>query len=858
MSSIFINKRIFQLTKNFLRVIISLKKTAEGGIKMQKFNVTGMSCAACSARVEKAICSVSGVTACSVSLLTGEATAEGTASSESIIDAVKKAGYGASVASAQTLEDALFRDTETPKLRKRLIISSCLLLVLMYFSMGSHLGIIPAFLSKEYLVLAFLQLALSLSIIIINRKFFINGAKGAIKLSPNMDTLVSLGSGISFIYSLVMLVLMCVRHGDAEFLEGTLHKGLYFESAAMILVLITLGKMLESISKKKTTSALKNLIKMKPKTALVSRDGKETEVSVSEIKTGDEFIIKAGGIIPVDGFVISGEASIDESCLTGESIPSDKASGARVYASTVCKSGYIVARAEEIGEKTAISKIIKTVSDALGTKAPIAKIADTVSGFFVPVVILIAIISTVIWLLCGSEFAYALERGISVLVISCPCALGLATPVAIMVGGGIGAKKGILFKDAGKLELLGKCEHVLLDKTGTITQGVPEITDIIPFAIDESELLSYAYTLEKMSEHPLARAINDYANENSVKPFEISSFKTLAGSGVCGEIDKNTVFGASYSYTISKIGEDKELKAHFERLSNEGKTPLFFVKRDTPLGIIAVRDKIKDDSRGAISALKEMGLTTSMVTGDNEKTACAIAKSVGIDHVISEVMPNEKAAEVTKAKSNGRVIMVGDGINDAPALATADVGVAIGAGTDVAIDTADVVLVKSSLSDLVTAIKLSRATLINIKENLFWAFIYNVIGIPLAAGAFIAVSGGKLTLTPMLGALLMSFSSVSVVLNALRLNLFNEKKHYKRRKKNINKKEKKEMNVILKVEGMMCPHCEAHVKKALEAIDGVSLAVASHTKGEVEITLSKDVSIDVLKKTVTEQGYTVK
>lgn len=825
---------------------------------MQKFTVTGMSCAACSARVEKAIGSVEGVSACSVNLLTGEATSEGNAPSEKIIEAIKSAGYGASVASEESLESSLFRDKETPKLRNRLIISSSLLIFLMYFSMGTHLGIVPSFLATRYLLLSFLQLIFSLSILIINRKFFVNGVKGIIKLSPNMDTLVSLGSGISFIYSIVMLVLMCVRYGDTGFLKDTLHKGLYFESAAMILVLITLGKMLESISKKKTTSALKSLIKLKPKTALILKNGNEVEIPVSQIAVGDEFIVKAGGIIPVDGIIIKGECSVDESSLTGESIPADKSSGEKVYASTICKSGYIVARAEEIGEKTAISKIIKTVTDALGTKAPIAKIADTVSGFFVPTVILIAFITMIIWLICGESFPYSLERAISVLVISCPCALGLATPVAIMVGSGIGAKRGILFKDAGKLELLGKCDYVLLDKTGTITQGVPEITDIIPLCADENELLAYAYALEKMSEHPLARAINEYASEHNVQTLEITSFKTLSGSGVSGEIDGKSVFGASYSYTTAQIGERSELKAHFERLSEEGKTPLYFVKHDTPLGIIAVRDKIRNDSRKAISELKNMGLSTVILTGDNEKTAWAIAKSVGVDTVIAGILPNEKSAQVSAARKDNKVIMVGDGINDAPALAIADVGVAIGAGTDVAIDTADVVLVKSTLSDLVTAIKLSRATLINIKENLFWAFIYNVIGIPLAAGAFIVISGGALTLTPMLGALMMSFSSVSVVLNALRLNLFNEKKHYKRRKKKSKQKEKKEMNVTLKVEGMMCPHCEAHVKKALEAVDGVALAVPSHKSGEVVITLSKEIPLDTLKKTITEQGYTVK
>ena len=824
---------------------------------MKKFSVTGMSCAACSARVEKAIMSVDGIDACAVNLIMGEATVEGSAGENDIIDAIKKAGYGASVASETSFEDSLFKDTETPKLRKRLIISSSILIILTYFSMGGHIGIIPAPLAEKYIILGFLQLFLSLAILIINGKFFINGVKGAVKLSPNMDTLVSLGSGISFIYSTVMLAVMCARSEDTEFLSHTLHKDLYFESASMILVLITLGKMLESISKKKTTSALKGLIKLKPKTAIVLRDGKETEILARDIQIGDEFIVKAGVSVPVDGIILSGECSVDESALTGESIPSDKGEGAKIYASTTLKSGYVVARAEEIGENTAISKIIKTVSDAMSTKAPIAKIADTVSGFFVPTVILIAFLTSIIWFICTRDFPYSLERGICVLVISCPCALGLATPVAIMVGGGIGAKKGILFKDASKLEGLGKCDVVLLDKTGTVTEGKPEITDIIPLNTDEKTLLSYAYTLEKMSEHPLASAINEYAALKMIESRECESFKTLSGSGVSGEIDGELTFGASYSYTVSQIGERDELKSHFELLSSEGKTPLFFVKRDTPLGIIAVRDKIRGDSKAAISSLKKMGLHTVMLTGDNKNTARAIAKIVEVDEVISEVMPEEKSQAVNQMKSRGNVIMVGDGINDSPALATAHVGVAIGSGTDIAIDTADVVLVKSSLSDLVTAIKLSRATLINIKQNLFWAFIYNVIGIPFAAGAFIAVSNGYLTLTPMLGALLMSFSSVSVVLNALRLNLFNEKKNYKRKKKSRKQKEKKEMKVTIKVEGMMCPHCEAHVKKSLEAVNGVALAEASHKAGEVVVTLSGDVSLDTLKDVITKEGYKV-
>ena len=824
---------------------------------MQKFNVTGMSCSACSARVENAVSSLEGVTKCSVSLLTNTMNVEGNVSESEIINAVKGAGYGASTIDEDaSIDEDYFKDKDTPHLLKILTLSLVLLVPLMYFAMGGHFGLIPSFLADQYLILAFLQMAISLALIIINKRFFVNGIKGLLGGAANMDTLVSLGSGVSFGYSLVMLILMCINASDTSFLERTLHGGLYFESAGMILVLITVGKSLEAFSKGKTKNALKSLIKLKPKNAILLLDGKESLVPIDKIKEGDIFVVKAGGIVPVDGVILEGEGAFDESMLTGESVPRDKGAGKKIFASSINTSGYVIAKSSEVGEKTALSRIIKTVADAVSTKAPIAKIADTVSGFFVPTIIAIAIFTTGTWAICGADLAYSLERGICVLVISCPCALGLATPVAIMVGSGKGAKKGVLFKDAGKLEALGRCDAVLLDKTGTITSGKPEVTDVIPLSVDDKALISYAYTLEEMSEHPLAIAVNTYARESGAALLERSSFKTLSGSGVSATINGDFVFGASYSYTIKQLGESKELKAHFERLANDGKTPLFFVKNDTPLGIIAVRDKIKDDSRLAISQLKEMGLYVAIITGDNEKTAKAVAREVGADDVFYEVMPDGKASIVNQIKKQARTIMVGDGINDSPALASADVGVAIGSGTDIAIDTADVVLANSRLSTLVTGIKLSRATIKNIKGNLFWAFIYNIIGIPLAAGAFITISGGALTLSPMLGSLFMSLSSVSVVLNALRLNLFNEKKHYFRKRKitSINK-EKNTMEITLKVEGMMCPHCEARVKSVLEALDGVLVATPSHERGEVKIELSAEVPVDTLKSTIEAQGY---
>ncbi|MBE6663571.1 MAG: heavy metal translocating P-type ATPase [Ruminococcaceae bacterium] len=828
---------------------------------MQKFSIAGMSCAACVSRVEKAVLSLDGVDSCSVNLLTNSMNVEGAASEKDIVFAVKKAGYGATplgkAADSLNEENSAFIDNELRILKRRFFISLGFLIVLVYISMGGHIGLyLPPFLEENPLVFTLIQMILSSIILVINQKFFISGFKSIFKLSPNMDSLVAIGSGASFIYSTVILFIMCFNQSNHEYVHSLAHSELYFESASMILVLITVGKMLEAFSKGKTKNALKSLIKLKPTSAILLIDGKEAEVDIAKIKDGDIFIVKAGGTVPVDAIITEGEGSFDESALTGESVPSEKAVGDKIYASTIIKSGYIVAKATEVGEKTALSKIIKTVSDAVATKAPIAKIADSVSGFFVPVVILISIITIIIWLLCGADIGYSLARGISVLVISCPCALGLATPVAIMVGSGVGAKKGILFKDAGKLEACGKCDIILLDKTGTITSGAPEVTDIIPFNISEIELLKYAYSLEDKSEHPLALAITKKAKEESLAPLALEHFKTLSGSGVMGEINGDTLFGASYKYTTERLGENELLRSHFNALAEEGKTPLFFVKNDTPLGIIAVRDALKIGSEETISSLKEMGFYTVMLTGDNEKTARAVAREVGVDDVIASVLPDGKAEVVESMKRHGKVIMVGDGINDSPALARADVGIAIGNGTDIAIDTADVVLMKSNPKDICTAIKLSRATLTNIKQNLFWAFIYNGIGIPLAAGAFIYVSGGALTLSPMFGALAMSLSSFCVVTNALRLNLFREKKAYKRKKKALNiERVENKMEIELKVEGMMCPHCEARVKSVLEAIDGVAMASPSHKKSNVVIKLSKEVDSQLLISTIESQGY---
>lgn len=809
---------------------------------MEKFNISGMSCAACVARVEKAVKGVFGVSSCAVNLLTNSMSVEGTAKSEDIIAAVVSAGYGASLQGEKqpSVADNSLRDSETPKLLRRLLISLGFLIALMYVSMGYTMwGFpLPAFFDNNQIAVGLLQMVLSGILLVINQKFFVNGFKGLIKGSPNMDTLVALGSGVSYIYSVVCLFLMTRGH-------HLLHD-LYFESAGMILVLITVGKMLESYSKGKTTNALKELMSLQPKTATVIRDGKEVEIEASLLREGDVFIVKAGGSIPVDALVIEGECAVNESALTGESLPVDKTAGERVYAGTVSKSGYIRCKASTSSEKTVLSEIIKTVSDSAASKAPIARVADKVSGVFVPVVIGIALITFGIWLAVGVGFGYALARGISVLVISCPCALGLATPVAIMVGNGVGAKRGILFKNATALENAGKAKIVVLDKTGTITKGEPQVTDVIPACATESELLQYAYSLEIKSEHPLAKAVVDYAEAKGTVPIEVSDFQVMSGSGVFGIIGGNRIVGASYKHISPIVGNKEENK--FESLSKEGKTPLFFARDNELLGIIAVRDQIKEDSEAAISKLKEMGITTVMLTGDNQNSARAIGEIVGVDRVISDVMPTDKEKTVKELKKEGNVIMVGDGINDAPALMAADTGIAIGQGTQIAIDSAGVVLVNNSLMGVVKAIKLSKGTLRNIHQNLFWAFIYNIIGIPLAAGAFIAAFGWELN--PMFGALAMSLSSFCVVTNALRLNFMKLDKE-----NNEMLFKKKEAGIILNVEGMMCPHCEARVKSVVEAIEGVTRAEPSHKKNTV--TVFGQCDIEAVKAAISEQGYKV-
>lgn len=810
---------------------------------MEKYKITGMSCAACVARVEKAVKGVVGVESCTVNLLTNSMNVEGTAGSEEIIAAVKDAGYGAALqggkqSSAQG--DEPLKDTETPILRRRLVCSLGFLVALMYVSMGYTMWSfpLPSFFENNQIAVGLLQMLLSGILLVINQKFFINGFKGLIKGAPNMDTLVALGSGVSYGYSVVCLFLMTKG-------QHLLHD-LYFESAGMILVLITVGKMLEAYSKGKTTNALKSLMELQPKSAIVIKEGKEIEIDASQLKKGDLFLVKAGGKIPVDATVVEGDGSINESALTGESLPVDKSAGDRVYAGTVSKSGYIKCLADTSSEKTVLSEIIRTVSDSAASKAPIARVADKVSGVFVPVVITIAIITFVIWLLTGADFGYALAREISVLVISCPCALGLATPVAIMVGNGVGARRGILFKNATALENAGKAKIVVLDKTGTITKGEPQVTDIIPFGMDENQLLEYAYSLEVKSEHPLAKAVVEKAKELNIKAKETTDFSVLSGSGVFCKIDGKELTGGSYKHICGIVGDDG--RAEFDRLSSEGKTPLFFAMDKELIGIIAVRDEIKEDSAKAICELKAMGIKTVMLTGDNKNSAEAIGKIVGVDTIISDVLPKDKESVVKELKSQGSVVMVGDGINDAPALTSADIGVAIGQGTQIAIESAEVVLVNNSLMGVVKAIKLSRATLRNIHQNLFWAFIYNIIGIPLAAGAFIALLGWELN--PMFGALAMSLSSFCVVTNALRLNLV---KLDKENKEMLFKK--KEAGVILKVEGMMCPHCEARVKAAVEAVEGVTSAVPSHKKNTV--TVFGQCDLDKVRAVIKEQGYKV-
>lgn len=829
---------------------------------MKKFNVTGMSCAACSSRVEKAVSKVNGVKSVSVSLLTNSMGVEGSASDESIIAAVEKAGYGASVAGGekkQSTENEQLKDKDTPVLMHRLIASVGFLAVLMYISMG-HMMLgwpLPNFFTDNHIAMGLVQLLLCVIIMVINQKFFINGFKGLIHRSPNMDTLVALGSGASFVYSVYALFAMTDAQvkGNADLVMSYMHE-FYFESAAMILTLITVGKMLEAHSKGKTTNALKALLNLAPKKATLLIGGKETEVTVDKVKKGDVFVVRPGESIPVDAEITDGSTAVDESALTGESIPVDKTVGDSVSAGTINKSGFIKCSATAVGEDTALSQIIKMVSDAAATKAPVAKIADKVSGVFVPVVIVIAVVTIAVWLLCGQTVGYALARGISVLVISCPCALGLATPVAIMVGNGMGARKGILFKTASSLEAAGKIQIAVLDKTGTITKGEPKVTDVIPFGISENELLQYAYSIETKSEHPLAKAVIAKAQEIGLVPYEITDFKAESGNGLSGEYNGEKIIGGSKKYISSLINISNDISSRADSLSEEGKTPLFFMKGDKLLGIIAVADVIKDESPQAVKELQNMGIKVVMLTGDNERTAKAVGKLAGVDEVIAGVLPDGKEKVVADLKKQGKVLMVGDGINDAPALTRADIGMAIGSGTDIAIDAADVVLMKSKLTDVPVAVRLSRKTLRNIHENLFWAFIYNVIGIPLAAGVWIPLLGWQLN--PMFGAAAMSLSSFCVVTNALRLNFFDITNPKKDRKiKNKSKKDDNAMTKTMKIDGMMCSHCEGRVKQSLEGLAQVSQAEVSHEKGTAVVTLTAEVSNDVLKKTVEDQGYNV-
>ena len=829
---------------------------------MKKFNVTGMSCAACSSRVEKAVSKVNGVKSVSVSLLTNSMGVEGSASDESIIAAVEKAGYGASAVGTekkQSAETDQLKDKDTPVLMHRLIASVGFLVVLMYISMGHMMWgwPLPAFFADNHIAMGLAQLLLCVIIMVINQKFFISGFKGLIHRSPNMDTLVALGSGASFVYSVYALFAMTDAQvkGNAELVMSYMHE-FYFESAAMILTLITVGKMLEAHSKGKTTNALKALLNLAPKKATLLIDGKETEVTVDKVKKGDVFVVRPGESIPVDAEITDGSTAVDESALTGESIPVDKVVGDTVSAGTINKSGFIKCSATAVGEDTALSQIIKMVSDAAATKAPVAKIADKVSGVFVPAVIVIALITIAVWLLCGQTVGYALARGISVLVISCPCALGLATPVAIMVGNGMGARKGILFKTAASLEEAGKTQIAVLDKTGTITKGEPKVTDIIPFEITENELLKYAYSIEAKSEHPLAKAIIVKAEELSLNPYEVTDFKAESGNGLSAEYNGKRIIGGSKKYISSLIGISNDILKKADKLSEEGKTPLFFMLDNKLLGIIAVADVIKEESPKAIKQLQNMGIKVVMLTGDNERTAKAVGKLAGVDEVIAGVMPDGKEKVVAELRKQGKVLMVGDGINDAPALTRADIGMAIGSGTDIAIDAADVVFMKSKLTDVPAAVRLSRKTLRNIHENLFWAFIYNVIGIPLAAGVWIPLLGWQLN--PMFGAAAMSLSSFCVVTNALRLNFFDITNPKKDRKiKYKSKKDDNAMTKTMKIDGMMCSHCEGRVKQSLEGLAQVSQAEVSHEKGTAVVTLTAEVSNDVLKKTVEDQGYNV-
>ena len=854
---------------------------------MEQYNVTGMSCAACSARVEKAVKKVPGVTSCSVSLLTNSMGVEGTASPAAILSAVQEAGYGASPknASASKASDAsadldALADHETPKLKRRLIASLGFLLVLMYFSMGHMMWgwPLPHWFDGNHVAMGLVQLLLAGIVMIINQKFFINGFKGLIHGAPNMDTLVALGSMASFVWSTYALFAMTRAQVDGND-ELVMHYMMefYFESAAMILTLITVGKMLEARSKGKTTDALKSLMKLAPKTATLVRDGAEVTVAIADVQKGDVFVVRPGENIPVDGVVLEGTSAVNESALTGESIPVDKAVGDKVSAATTNQSGFLRCEATRVGEDTTLAQIIKMVSDAAATKAPIAKIADTVSGFFVPAVISIAVVTTIVWLLLGHELGYALARGISVLVISCPCALGLATPVAIMVGNGLGAKNGILFKTAASLEAAGRTQIVALDKTGTITEGAPRVTDLLPAeGVSETELLTLAAALESRSEHPLAKAVLADAEAKAITPPEVTDFAALPGNGLAAKLDGMDIYAGNAAFIQTKLTLPAALAQQAEKLAAEGKTPLFFGGAGRLLGVIAVADTIKEDSPEAIRQLQNMGIRVVMLTGDNQRTADAIGRQAGVDEVIAGVLPDGKEAVIRQLQASGKVAMVGDGINDAPALTRADTGIAIGAGTDVAIDAADVVLMNSKLSDVPAAIRLSRATLRNIHENLFWAFIYNIIGIPLAAGLFIPFG---LTLNPMFGAAAMSLSSFCVVSNALRLNLFDlhstrhdhktaspaaapvQSAAENNKKSDAEapevKTEDNTMKKTLKVEGMMCGHCEARVKKALEALPEVDEAVVSHEAGTAIVTLNAEVADDVLKKAVEDQDYPV-
>ncbi len=854
---------------------------------MEQYNVTGMSCAACSARVEKAVKKVPGVTSCSVSLLTNSMGVEGTASPAAILSAVQEAGYGASPknASASKASDAsadldALADRETPKLKRRLIASLGFLLVLMYFSMGHMMWgwPLPHWFDGNHVAMGLVQLLLAGIVMVINQKFFINGFKGLIHGAPNMDTLVALGSMASFVWSTYALFAMTraqVDGNDALVMHYMME--FYFESAAMILTLITVGKMLEARSKGKTTDALKSLMKLAPKTATLVRDGAEVTVAIADVQKGDVFVVRPGENIPVDGVVLEGTSAVNESALTGESIPVDKAIGDKVSAATTNQSGFLRCEATRVGEDTTLAQIIKMVSDAAATKAPIAKIADTVSGFFVPAVISIAVVTTIVWLLLGHELGYALARGISVLVISCPCALGLATPVAIMVGNGLGAKNGILFKTAASLEAAGRTQIVALDKTGTITEGAPRVTDLLPAeGVSETELLTLAAALESRSEHPLAKAVLADAEAKAITPPEVTDFAALPGNGLTAKLDGMDIYAGNAAFIQTKLTLPAALAQQAEKLASEGKTPLFFGGAGRLLGVIAVADTIKEDSPEAIRQLQNMGIRVVMLTGDNQRTADAIGRQAGVDEVIAGVLPDGKEAVIRQLQASGKVAMVGDGINDAPALTRADTGIAIGAGTDVAIDAADVVLMNSKLSDVPAAIRLSRATLRNIHENLFWAFIYNIIGIPLAAGLFIPFG---LTLNPMFGAAAMSLSSFCVVSNALRLNLFDlhstrhdhktaspaaapvQSAAENNKKSDAEapevKTEDNTMKKTLKVEGMMCGHCEARVKKALEALPEVDEAVVSHEAGTAIVTLNAEVADDVLKNAVEAQDYKV-